>query len=1294
MQSKYNSPNSVSKRQTVFIDVNDPRLKNGNYAQTMARQGAEVVIVDLKAQNARAISLDSQVALKAPDTNSSNADTSGLLNFYQAANILKAANTVTPPNPIVWDTVNTEWVGSTLHLAWTWDSTDPVNAYAQFVVLTFSNGVLTKSITVSSSQIFYDLTLAENRILFGLPITSGLTVTAVVQDAFGNDSTQPTVPFVLPQYMMDLPTPVITVTSVKNGYSVAYTTPTQSDFNEIEIQEVVSSAASDPGTGYADVYTGIINPAIVITPDTQTRWVRARFTDSTGSYTGYSTAYRITPTSPVAVNYIPPSEVTITSATWAGNNVVINYTLPSTNAGVRFIVTLTAPNNLNGYFYVYPDGTSSLTQTATITDTQLFSQFATYYSSFTGLFQSASGVDARSNGVAFTVASRTNPLASITPNPTVSAIIDGYSVSVSNEITQVQHVEVYEYFVDPTAMLNAMGTLMDFMDADFVSDPTIGKVGTNSIVATNFLDQDNMGQNPDMCYGMAITGHGIPPLTYVTSITDGPGANNYTIHLSNSLTDQAVGNYHMQALVASGNAPLTRFTTNYVKVWTVTVYYDEFNNNSLFSNPITVTPTNPTTSLINSSIQISNTGSIYLGSSNTSVPNVILGTTSGEAGLFVWGPNDGTSTTSGTPSTQIIGAAGAPYTFVTTNAHIGDWSITSSHIQNDLSGGSYSAGYTGLSGSNSKYAFWAGAISSDNSDGSAKFSVSPSGSVIARNMQIAGGSLDIGSNSYTYTGTGTTASTTLNVSSTTNLTAGMYVVGTGIASGTTIVSVGTGNVVLSATPVSNITNISLNFISQNGAHITAGGSLYATSANISGTITATGGSFSGNIKMASGVSGGASIYSGTLNVSGNLTSAGYILNSSGITFNNGTTNITTIDGSTGTLTTASANIGGWTIDSSTIHKTVSTGTITLDSANSLFTAKNAAGTYYSSLSVPLVGSDSNTYVMWAGASANTSAAVPSANFRVGVDGTLYATGAIFNGTALSTSLTGISTTASNAASAASTAQKTASDAANAATNAANTAAGKITIGGAAADITSNNTTITGGNISAGTIKSTTYTAPATGSIYSQAGMSIVLDGKGSIISPNFVLDSSGNVYVTGTIAAGSTISGASFYVDGYNYWNYNNGSPGGKNFNAGTSTTSLNVDGTNGSITLQTPEPGTGFYIGSDGYAHSQAGVGQIRLDSNGMHIHGLSYYGDDVRVQTYMSTGSYTNAVGTLVYGAPFTRVMVYAPNSSGATDGPDTTSITAGDMATGFAIYYGKTSTNTPNGSTGLIGDLFIEV
>ena len=312
----------------------------------------------------------------------------------------------------------------------------------------------------------------------------------------------------------------------------------------------------------------------------------------------------------------------------------------------------------------------------------------------------------------------------------------------------------------------------------------------------------------------------------------------YVVTLSNPMTGVPSGNYTMIGLVTTGSSPLTVFTTNYLQRWPVVIYYDKFQNNSPFGqpSPAYITPINPSTSLINSAVQVSSTGSIYLGSTNTSIPNVILGTTSNEAGMFIWGPNDGglatpltasitavsgtgavtfttsaahgfkvgqyvtisgitggtttynnatptqitavstttTFTTSntgtGTPSsftgslatvspstyngvasTQIIGAPASPYTFVTKNAQIADWSITGSHIQNDLTTGTFSKGYVGLSGSNANYSIWAGSGTSDNSDGTAKFSVTPGGNVQARQITIIGsGTLGVTANATPF----------------------------------------------------------------------------------------------------------------------------------------------------------------------------------------------------------------------------------------------------------------------------------------------------------------------------------------------------------------------------------------------------------------------------------------------------------------------------------------------------------------------------------------------------------------
>ena len=84
--------------------------------------------------------------------------------------------------------------------------------------------------------------------------------------------------------------------------------------------------------------------------------------------------------------------------------------------------------------------------------------------------------------------------------------------------------------------------------------------------------------------------------------------------------------------------------------------------------------------------------------------------------------------------------------------------------------------------------------------------------------------------------------------------------------------------------------------------------------------------------------------------------------------------------------------------------------------------------------------------------------------------------------------------------------------------------GYIPDGSAAADIISNSTTITGGNIFTGTIQSQFYSYIS--GLYSDNGMQIGLDGNGYIRSPNFYLNTSGNAYFRGQVNALSGFFGS------------------------------------------------------------------------------------------------------------------------------------------------------------------------
>lgn len=243
-------------------------------------------------------------------------------------------------------------------------------------------------------------------------------------------------------------------------------------------------------------------------------------------------------------------------------------------------------------------------------------------------------------------------------------------------------------------------------------------------------------------------------------------------------------------MVYSGLSPATIITADTNSRYVIVRFYDQYNNTSHYSMEYTgqtsgvlVTPVDiGKNSLINSPIKIYTDGSIFSGAGDSSTyPQVYFN----KDGLFAYDA-------SGNWTTEIINSAssGAP-TFITKRAEIADWSITDYAIESTLITGITK--YTGLSASNTNYAFWAGADSSKNSDGTAKFSVSPLGAVIASNITIngngAGGNLIYaggGSFSVTQAGaltaTSATISGTLNVTSSSNFNSNINMGSSGILS--------------------------------------------------------------------------------------------------------------------------------------------------------------------------------------------------------------------------------------------------------------------------------------------------------------------------------------------------------------------------------------------------------------------------------------------------------------------------------------------------------------------------------
>lgn len=187
-------------------------------------------------------------------------------------------------------------------------------------------------------------------------------------------------------------------------------------------------------------------------------------------------------------------------------------------------------------------------------------------------------------------------------------------------------------------------------------------------------------------------------------------------------------------MVYSGLSPATIITPDNTKRYVIVRFYDDYDNTSYYSmekigqtSGVEITPIDiGKLSLIENPIKIQTDGSIFSGAGDSSTyPQVFFN----KDGLFAYD-------SSGNWTTEIINNAttNAP-TFITKRATIGDWTIAPTAIENTgyVSGSTY----TGLSASGT-YAFWAGADASKNSNGLAKFSVTPAGAVVAREISIIG----------------------------------------------------------------------------------------------------------------------------------------------------------------------------------------------------------------------------------------------------------------------------------------------------------------------------------------------------------------------------------------------------------------------------------------------------------------------------------------------------------------------------------------------------------------------------
>lgn len=320
MKSKYTSGKSVGKNQTVPIDVDDPRLKPGKIGQTKARQGSEIDVIGLDGKS---------LIMGGRGLNNSTGSTPYFPPLPPDFTVVIPRGGNKPPKtypggsgPVIIvptdpTNVTAEWINNDLVISFDWDFANELNdTISQFIVQLTSGGVTKRSqsniFLPNTSQTRQTITVTKSIItsMFNVFKTGFSSICVLTGDPLNNISNT-ICALTIPAYVLSLPVPVITVSAIASGYSVAYTTPTEDVYDAIDIEEYESTSLTEPtGVTYTRTYLGTINPANIISSGTNKRWVRARFSSDAGIYTAYSAAQAVTPTSPVVADNEGPPDIT------------------------------------------------------------------------------------------------------------------------------------------------------------------------------------------------------------------------------------------------------------------------------------------------------------------------------------------------------------------------------------------------------------------------------------------------------------------------------------------------------------------------------------------------------------------------------------------------------------------------------------------------------------------------------------------------------------------------------------------------------------------------------------------------------------------------------------------------------------------------------------------------------------------------------------------------------------------------------------------------------------------------
>ena len=679
-QTEYQSGATVAQRAPIYIDINkDPRARNQAYLNLYAsRVGAQVIAVDIVNGTTLASSnVDLLNGLSGAGNGDPGTGTSGVTE-KEPGYISALPPEKIPPSPVTNLVATRD--KEDIVLTFDWDYNDPSNYYIErfiveirdssnstFYFLNGGYGFTPSFINQSSPSQTLRLTSSDlNKT--GIELISNIDLVGIATADVLNKGefvTASVAAFVSP-----LPQPVFTLSKGTDYYIVTLdptnlATAKLNGFYGFIIEEQVTTETVKANVSLTNGWVQAspetaTTPSTVYAPDDLHRWVRVKYISKNGLPSVYSDIADITPDSFIPVNTNPPTQFTSASIAWSGNDIVVTFAQPSSNAGTTVRVKLVPYINgsESSSLYSYYSHLIVGSQTSfTIKSLDLYNQFGTYYSKFKGYITSLS-----SQGI-----------------ETTGAVISSGPVTRSSNLSSVY--------------------------------PTLGTPNVNS---------------PSGIFRVTPISNG-----YVVDFDLPEGASRLEVYEKSSAWTQVPTDDSL--MVYSGLSPATVITPDNTKRYVIVRFYDNYDNTSYYSmekvgqtSGYEVTPLDVgRLSLIDNPIKIQTDGSIFSGAGDETVyPQVFFN----KDGLFAYDD-------SGNWTTEIINNAAANEpTFITKRATIGDWTISPTAIQNDgyVSGSTY----TGLSASGT-YSFWAGSATSGG-DAQAKFSVTPSGKISARDIAIYG----------------------------------------------------------------------------------------------------------------------------------------------------------------------------------------------------------------------------------------------------------------------------------------------------------------------------------------------------------------------------------------------------------------------------------------------------------------------------------------------------------------------------------------------------------------------------